>query len=176
MTGSETSTEHQAILVKKKKSGVAFVILDWPGKFNVLSSDFLGDFKAVSEKLTGDPSVKAAVFISGKPDSFIIGADLHEIIKMTDPAQPLAMSQSGQNVMMALANLPIPTVAAINGPCLGGGLEVALTCESPHCHSRAQHHTWAAGNQTGLCPGAWWNAEAAAIDWRQSRCRDGIDG
>ena len=75
--------------------------------------------------------VSAAVqtVISGKPDTFCSGADLHEIIKLNDVEQTLEMSRYGQGLFSRLANISKPTVCGINGVCLGGGLELALCCD-----------------------------------------------
>ena len=72
---------------------------------------------------------KGVIFTSAKPRNFIAGADLFEIKKMT-PAQAGQYLADGQTLYSRIENLPCPTVAAINGDCLGGGLELALACRS----------------------------------------------
>jgi 3-hydroxyacyl-CoA dehydrogenase/enoyl-CoA hydratase/3-hydroxybutyryl-CoA epimerase len=71
---------------------------------------------------------KAVVVTSGKQGGFIAGADIKEFVGIQTPEQAFEMIRQGQQVIDRLAALPCPTVAAINGFALGGGLEVALAC------------------------------------------------
>ena len=79
---------------------------------------------AESEKL-----IQALVIMSTKPGSFIAGADLGEIAKLEDPAKAEQQIRLGQAIVGQLAELAIPTIAAVNGMCLGGGTEIALACQ-----------------------------------------------
>jgi 3-hydroxyacyl-CoA dehydrogenase/enoyl-CoA hydratase/3-hydroxybutyryl-CoA epimerase len=72
--------------------------------------------------------VKVVVVYSGKPDSFIAGADVKAIEALEDPVEAEAKVRQGQAIYMDLEQLPVPTVAAIHGICLGGGFEMALAC------------------------------------------------
>jgi 3-hydroxyacyl-CoA dehydrogenase/enoyl-CoA hydratase/3-hydroxybutyryl-CoA epimerase len=127
MTG--TTAVQPQLTIRKRKSGVAFVIMDAHGKVNLLTSTAMDEFEAAFDQVNDDPEVKAMVLVSGKPDSFIVGADLHEIIKFTSPDQALAVSSRGHHILRKLAACTKPTVAAINGICLGGGLEMVLCCD-----------------------------------------------
>jgi 3-hydroxyacyl-CoA dehydrogenase/enoyl-CoA hydratase/3-hydroxybutyryl-CoA epimerase len=73
-------------------------------------------------------SVKALVVRSGKKDSFIVGADIDELARLTDEKDAAAKSETGKAVFARLAGLTVPTVALVHGSCLGGGLELALAC------------------------------------------------
>lgn len=128
MTNAETATRQQVIL-RKKNSGVAFVLLDCAGKANLLTTQVLSEFENAVEEIAGDDAICAVVIVSGKADTFCSGADLHQIMKFTTQSQALDLSKRGQAVFNALADLPKPTVGAINGICLGGGLELVLSCD-----------------------------------------------
>lgn len=80
------------------------------------------------EQIAADSAVRLLVIKSAMPDIFIAGADLREIETLTSPADAREKSSQGQAVLDRLASLPIPTVAVIDGACLGGGLELALSC------------------------------------------------
>jgi len=73
--------------------------------------------------------------IVGNAHFFSAGADLHEIAALTGP-EALRFARMGQRLMNAVANFPALTMAAIQGYCMGGGLDLALACDrriaSPH--------------------------------------------
>lgn len=80
-------------------------------------------------KLAIAGSVKGVIFISGKPDTFLTGANLNDLVKSSeDPALARRDIVLFQKCLGSVANLPVPTVAAVWGHCLGGGLELALAC------------------------------------------------
>lgn len=74
--------------------------------------------------------MSALVVRSGKEGSFVVGADVDAIASLEDPAEAESKVRTGQTVFSDVASLPVPTVAAVNGACLGGGLELALACDT----------------------------------------------
>lgn len=122
-----TQTAH--FLLRKKTSGVAFLFFDSPGKQNFLTHAVIAELEQTIKQIESDAAIAAVVLISGKGDSFVAGADLHEILKYQTTADAEKLSRYGNKVFSDLANLTKPTVAAINGLCVGGGLELALCCE-----------------------------------------------
>eukprot|EP00731_Ephydatia_muelleri_P031720 Em0023g227a len=133
---STTSSEHGGPLrvVKKHvqcelKGDVAVVRLNSPGsKVNVLSEEFSKELIEVMNEVIASPHAKSAVLISGKPDCFIAGADISWLDSANSIDQLKSISTSGQAMIQKLQDSAKPVVAAINGSCLGGGLEVALGC------------------------------------------------
>ncbi|CAN0109089.1 unnamed protein product, partial [Discosporangium mesarthrocarpum] len=119
-------------------NGVAIIRIDGPEKMNTISGDFRQEIEELwARDVAPDPSIKAVVFISGKPDNYIAGADIgmisstkdKEDLKKARKAQGSTICMDGHATFDALAEKGIPTVAAINGACLGGGLEWALHCD-----------------------------------------------
>ncbi|CAH0534069.1 Fatty acid oxidation complex subunit alpha [Vibrio stylophorae] len=110
---------------------VAMLAIDVPKqKVNTLQASFIDELTPILAQLKAAPQLKGLVIYSTKPDQFIAGADIHMIsaCESAEEAQQLALA--GQALFAEIAALPIHVVAAIHGPCLGGGLELALACHS----------------------------------------------
>src|SRR3954451_7858639 len=106
---------------------VTTVWMDAPGKpVNTNSPQMLGALEDAIAAIERDKPA-AVIIASAKPRSFSAGADLFEIKKMS-PDEVAKYLAQGQAVFNRLARLPMPTVAAINADCLGGGFELALAC------------------------------------------------
>ena len=107
---------------------VAWLSLDRQGA----SANTLG--RAVMEELDSclarieQERPRAVVLLSAKDSGFVAGADITEFERLTDAEQAYALVRGGQRVLDRLAALPCPTVAALHGFALGGGLELALAC------------------------------------------------
>ena len=79
--------------------------------------------------IEGNKAIRILLITSDKKDIFIAGADINEIKGINDQKDAYAKVSRGQNVIGRIAELKIPTIAVINGACLGGGLELALACK-----------------------------------------------
>lgn len=113
--------------------GVATVWIDVRGdKVNTLSPKVAGDIEQILQWLDTDEAVRAVVIASGKPSGFVVGADIETIRGVKTAAEAARMSRDLQEVFAHLERLHTeldkPVVAAIDGPALGGGLELALAC------------------------------------------------
>jgi 3-hydroxyacyl-CoA dehydrogenase/enoyl-CoA hydratase/3-hydroxybutyryl-CoA epimerase len=135
--------------------GIAVVTFDLPGEpINKLTAATKVEFEALLIRLRDDASIRAAVLISGKPDTFIAGADIEEFTALTTRAAAERLSFEGQELVSRVETLAKPVVAAIHGACLGGGLELALAC---HYRIATDHPKTQLGLpevQLGLIPGA----------------------
>ena len=109
--------------------GVAVVTFDLADSpVNVLGAAAARAFGAVLDRLERDPTIRAAVLLSGKPDSWIAGADIEQFLTVRDAADAEALSRQGQAMVDRIERGRVPIVAAVHGAALGGGLEVALAC------------------------------------------------
>lgn len=109
---------------------IAWLTFDQPGsKVNTLSSATLGELDSILDEVARTPGVAALVIRSGKRDSFIVGADIEELGRVTDEATARGLSEAGQRIFGKIAALPMSTIAVIHGACMGGGLEMALACD-----------------------------------------------
>lgn len=97
-------------------------------RYNIFTPTLLHQLDAVLDVLAGSPPRRLLVR-SEKPSGFFAGADLRTFANITTPAQAEHLSGLGQRLFQRLAELPSCTIAVIFGPCLGGGLELALACD-----------------------------------------------
>jgi 3-hydroxyacyl-CoA dehydrogenase/enoyl-CoA hydratase/3-hydroxybutyryl-CoA epimerase len=112
-----------------EQDGLAILTFDLPGeKVNTISASVVAELAEVLLRLRREPGIRSLLVRSGKPDSFIAGADVREFPTVA-PAEVRTVVERGQSLFEQLANLPYPTVAAVNGACLGGGTELALSCD-----------------------------------------------
>jgi 3-hydroxyacyl-CoA dehydrogenase/enoyl-CoA hydratase/3-hydroxybutyryl-CoA epimerase len=112
-----------------QSDGIAILTFDLSGeKVNKLTAAAMKELDGLLDELSAKKEIKALVFRSGKEGSFIVGADIAEIRAISDTETGERLAQRGQAVLAKLEALPFPTVAAVHGPCMGGGLELALAC------------------------------------------------
>jgi len=110
------------------EQGVAIISINRPEALNALNSDLLFELSVALELIEADINVNALI-ITGTGRAFIAGADIANLSKLTDTFSGREASLTGQDLMNNIAALPFPTIAAINGFALGGGLELALACD-----------------------------------------------
>src|SRR5688500_8627183 len=137
------------------ETGIAVLTFDLPGEpVNKLNAAVKRELESLLPRLREDPAVRALVLISGKPDNFIAGADIEEFTAITNQTEAERLSFEGQETVSRVETSHKPIVAAINGACLGGGLEMALAC---HYRIATDHPKTQLGLpevQLGLIPGA----------------------
>ncbi len=147
--------KERALTLDVGDDGIAIVTLDVPGESqNTLKDEFRDEFAEIQTRIEQSDAVRAVVIRSGKPDSFLAGADIAMLESAKTAREAADLSRGGQRAFDRLAESPVPVVAAIHGPCLGGGLELALACTSRIC---SDDRTTALGLpecQLGLLPGA----------------------
>lgn len=110
-------------------SGVATVWIDDPdASVNTISRHTLDGFSEVLGHLEQMNELTGVVFISAKDASFVVGADLKMLQQAESPTDIRSLSRRAHRLLWRIDTLDVPTVAAIEGPCMGGGLELALGC------------------------------------------------
>jgi len=121
---------------------------------NVLSKGVLREFDQILDECKTTGGTTGLVIRSGKSGQFIAGADIKEIERFSTAAEAQAGAAQMQAIFTKLSNLPIPTVAAIHGACLGGGLELSLACKFRVASDSDSTALGLPEIQLGLIPGA----------------------
>ena len=145
-----------AVTVELRPDGVAVLTIDQPGsRANVLTSQLWTDLEAALTPLASRTDLKGLVVASGKPGMFVAGADLKFFASVAAPNDPgvKALIEHGLRVLDLLESLPFPTCAAIDGPALGGGLELALACDFRVCGTHPRVELGLPEVKLGLIPG-----------------------
>ena len=132
---------------------IAWVAFDDPGaKVNLLNPQSVGQLDGILDELDRRKPT-GVVFISGKPGIFIAGADINELEKIRDPAHGEELSRAGHRIFTKIERLGVPTVAAIDGACLGGGCELALACRFRVATDNPKTQIGLPETQLGIIPG-----------------------
>ena len=124
----------------KIENDIGTLTFDMPNSTaNVFTSEVLDELEAFVEEVATS-KLKALFIESAKENIFIAGADIKSIQSAKDEASVRAFVQQGEELFNRVEQLPFPTVAVIDGACLGGGLELALACNyrlaTNHAHTR----------------------------------------
>ncbi len=109
--------------------GIAVLTFDLPGEsVNKFSPAVIEEFTAHIDRIEKDTSIKGAVLISGKKGNFIAGADIDQFLEFRTAADAAKASAFGHAMFHRIEKGRVPVVVAVDGACLGGGLEFALAC------------------------------------------------
>ena len=120
--------QHEGLsaLAVAERGRVAVVSFNRPAARNPLSSATLDELETVISTLTARAELSTIIF-TGTDDVFASGADIREL-RALDATAARAFARRGQRLMQQIADAPQLTVAAVNGYCMGGGLDLALAC------------------------------------------------
>ncbi|HEV3124886.1 MAG TPA: enoyl-CoA hydratase [Candidatus Dormibacteraeota bacterium] len=119
-----------SVLLRERRGAVELLTLNRPEKRNALSSELLQALGSALRDVAADSGVRAVV-ITGADPAFCAGVDLGEL---SGGARPL----DGDGAVVAMREVPQPTIAAVNGACVTGGLELALNCDIRIASERAR--------------------------------------
>jgi len=111
------------------EDGIGVLMMDHPNsEVNVLTSEHLEQLDKHLDVLKTRTDLRALLFASAKKKIFIAGADINEIAKISSPDEAFQAAENGKAIFQKIEELPYATICVINGVCLGGGFELALSC------------------------------------------------
>ena len=140
--------------VERQVNDVAHLVMDDPArKVNVLGEEAISDLERALATLESDQGLRGVVLMSGKPGSFVAGADVNAIASITEREAVHVLVRRVHAAFSRIAALPIPTVAAIDGVCLGGGTELALACDSRVASEEERTQIGLPETMLGIIPG-----------------------
>ena len=121
---------HLGVRVERhgERGHVAELVLDRPEAMNAVSTQVAESLATVTEELARDQTLRAVVVTSSSPKAFCVGADLKERNRFTD-AELMGQRPVARRAYTGVLNLPVPAIAAVHGYALGGGFEIALSCD-----------------------------------------------
>ena len=117
-------------VIFEKKGDIGVMTIRRPRALNALNSKVFKELKSYMEIIKSDPEIKAAVLTGHGKRAFVAGADIKEMSGFTSPEQGEAFARVGQIASLELQTMGKPLVAAINGLALGGGCEIAMSCNA----------------------------------------------
>lgn len=119
--------EYATIKVSLPDAGIALITFNRPQVLNALNTATVTESLAAMRDLQDDPAVRVVV-LTGEGRAFVAGADIHEM-QGKAPGDARRYSELGHRLFAAIQDMDMPVIAAVNGFCLGGGAEVALSCD-----------------------------------------------
>lgn len=128
MPSLESETVEQTLIVR----------LSNESKLNALTTDMLDTLEDICDQASGNPTIRALILTGEGDRAFCAGADIADWSQLSNFEFARDWIGRGHRLFSRLANLPVVTIAAINGHCLGGGLELAATCDIRIAVSRAK--------------------------------------
>jgi len=114
---------------ERERGRVAFVSIDNASKLNSLTSEVMEQLVDLFHGLAADLRLRAVVLTGAGDRAFIGGANIDEMAALADPSEAKAFIGRVHGVCQAIRDTPVPVIAAINGWCLGAGLEIAAACD-----------------------------------------------
>ena len=141
------------VRIEKDQDGTIMIVLDVKGESaNKVNLSLLRDLDAGLDKLDEIPSIPIITLRSGKTSGFAFGPDLHEWQQLQASGNVSYWQEEGMRVYKKLRDLKAPTIAAISGPCLGAGLELALACDYRLVYERPNTIFAFPEVELGACP------------------------
>jgi 3-hydroxyacyl-CoA dehydrogenase/enoyl-CoA hydratase/3-hydroxybutyryl-CoA epimerase len=136
------------------EQGILKIIFDLPeSKVNIFNADTIQELDRLIEELKVESAIKAAYLVSGKENNFLAGADVAEIMKINTSEDGYVKSRLGQTLFERWRQLPFPTLAIVDGSCVGGGTEWMLAFTYRMSSDRPETQIGLPEVKLGIIPG-----------------------
>lgn len=112
----------------KVENQIGLLTINRPQALNALNAQVMKELGALVAELNGRKDLRCLIVTGAGEKAFVAGADIKEMTARP-AAEGMQMAEDGQRVFQMLEDLPFPTIAAVNGFALGGGLELAMSCD-----------------------------------------------
>ena len=124
-------------LAWRVEDGVGIVTFNRPKVLNAMNARTFTELTQLLDEVERDPGVKALVFTGAGDKAFVAGADIAAMAQM-GPVEARRFAETAHRLIERLEQLPIPTIAAVNGFALGGGCEFAMGCDLVYASEKAR--------------------------------------
>jgi enoyl-CoA hydratase len=118
---------YKNIVLEVADDGIATLTMNRPAKLNALNAETMGELDDAIGRFENEAAIRALIVTGSGEKAFVAGADISELAA-TDSLTAATLSARGQRIFRRLELTPKPSIAAINGFALGGGLELAMAC------------------------------------------------
>ena len=115
-------------ILAERRAGALWIVVDRPAARNAMTFAMYDRIAAICRDANGDDSVKAVV-ISGAGDAFVAGTDIAQFVDFKEASQALEYERRMDSWLGAIEDVRVPTIAALRGPVVGGGLAIAAACD-----------------------------------------------
>ncbi|RME58109.1 MAG: fatty acid oxidation complex subunit alpha FadJ [Candidatus Dadabacteria bacterium] len=150
----EAKKSSAAVSVEVLENGIALLVLGDPDESAVvLNRERMGSILKAIESVKENGEVCGVIITGPRPDMFCVGADINIINSIDDPVIGEELAREGQDIFNAIASLKVPVVAAIGGPCIGGGCEMALAAKHRIISSHPNSLIGLPETRLGIIPG-----------------------
>jgi len=124
-------------IIFEKQGSVAVIKFNRPEALNAINPELVSDVHLALDEIEKDPSLRVVVLTGEGDKAFIAGADISYMVNLP-PVGARGWSEEGHNFLFRVENFPLPVIACVNGFALGGGLEIALTCDFIYASENAK--------------------------------------
>lgn len=118
----------QNVILEQPEAGIYLLTVNRPKALNALNAETLAEIEAAAAQVGADRGARVLLVTGAGEKAFVAGADIGQMRAFT-ALEAKEFSLRGLRAFRSLENLPIPTIAVVNGYCLGGGCELAMSCD-----------------------------------------------
>ncbi|HMA86009.1 MAG TPA: enoyl-CoA hydratase-related protein [Desulfosalsimonadaceae bacterium] len=124
-------------IIFEEQNGIATITINRPKSLNALNSEVLHELSPLLESIGQNEEIRVLIITGAGEKAFVAGADISELAEL-NALQGKYFVKTGHACMSKLQDLPIPVIAAVNGFALGGGLELAISCDFIYASEKAK--------------------------------------